>query len=77
MVGSQGEHISNQTQIGSVFCDYFSQLFTSSNPQNIEEWLRDFLACVNSDMNHVFSIPFTTDDVTKSIFQMNSLGAWN
>lgn len=52
MIRPQGELISYPNQLGTLFSNYYSQLFTSSNLHFIDECLIDLPQCITTDMNN-------------------------
>ena len=57
--------------IQKVFVDYFTDIFTTSNPSFVEEFLKAMDKRVSDEMNNMLDKPFTEDDVNKAIDQMH------
>lgn len=51
---------------------YFQNLFTMSNPTNLESVLDSVDKVVTPDMNHTLLQPYTPDEVKRALFSMHS-----
>jgi carbamoylphosphate synthase small subunit len=51
--------------------DYFNRIFTSSNPQAIDEVVAEVDGVVTSGMNAELVKPFVKEEVQKALFQMH------
>lgn len=71
----QGNLITNPIQIDVVFSNYFSHLFDTFNPSNIEQCLQDMPHKVIEEDNMKLLANFTGKEITKALFMMNPLGA--
>ena len=47
--------VKDESQIGGMLVQYFSSLFTSSNPSNLDPVLEGVLPVVNEEMNEVLN----------------------
>lgn len=61
--------------ISETFCLDLKDLFSSSNPENIEDCLTHVDRKVYETMNSMLSKDFTADEVKTTLFQMNPLGS--
>lgn len=66
---------SNTAGIGRVFTQFYSQLFTSTQPSNIDLCLNDLAPNISPKMNSDLLRPFTMNEVERIIFQMESYKA--
>ncbi|KAF5465302.1 hypothetical protein F2P56_015322 [Juglans regia] len=67
--------ITEKEEIGNVFTSFFSDLFTSSNPYNIEGCLEDVSPKVSPVMNELLLQKFTEEEVKVAVFQMKGMGS--
>ena len=58
-----GVWVEEESQIGGMLVQYFSNLFTSSNPNNLDTVLEGLLPVVNEEMNEVLNRPFEASEV--------------
>ncbi|XP_042974636.1 uncharacterized protein LOC122306268 [Carya illinoinensis] len=70
-----GRIASEQGEIGGIFTSFFSTLFNSSLPFNIDTCLNALKPKINQAMKESLVTPFTAEEVKKTIFQMNPLGS--
>ncbi|CAA7024087.1 unnamed protein product [Microthlaspi erraticum] len=68
---SDGSWAENEESIKHTATDYFSSLFTSSNPQNFDDALRYVTAKVTPAMNTSLTKPPSNDEIKKAIADMN------
>ena len=60
-----------EDEVESVFLDYFSNLFTTSNPSGMDTIFQVMDCKVSREMNEMLDIEFTDKDVKLALFQMN------
>ena len=65
-----GEWIKDEGQIGGLLIQYYSRLFTSSNPSGFESVPEGVEPRVTSDMNDELLRPFEAIDVHNALKQM-------
>lgn len=63
--------------MGMIFSTYFSQLFSSSNPSNIDICIRHIQLVVTDAMSASLIVEFTEIEIKDVVFQMNGLGAFD
>ena len=64
-----------QDQVPPTFLEYYSNLFTSANPPQIEEVVENILPVVTPEMNRQLTRDFTSSEVDHAIKQMAPLTA--
>lgn len=63
--------VTSEDDIEAVASTYFQQLFTTTNPANIEETLRFITTAVSDDMNQrLLCIPLD-EEIREAIFSIN------
>lgn len=67
--------VSDQNQIGTVFCSFFSHLFSTSNPSDMGLCLESLNPCVTEHMNSILLAEFNEKEIQEAIFKINPLGA--
>lgn len=67
--------ISNPSDIGNVFTQYYKSLFATSKPINIEASLNALDQKVTEEMNHNLLKPFTKAEVQNAVFHLSSYKA--
>ena len=65
-----GVWVEEESRIGDMLVQYFSNLFTSSNPSNLDTVLEGVLPVVNEEMNEVLNRPFEASEVQVALKQM-------
>uniref|UniRef100_A0A2N9G3M9 CCHC-type domain-containing protein n=1 Tax=Fagus sylvatica TaxID=28930 RepID=A0A2N9G3M9_FAGSY len=70
LVDDQGTKHEEQQRIEQLIVDYFSQIYTSSNPQNLEPIMEAVETSVTEDMNTKLSQEFTAAEVVQALHQM-------
>ena len=65
-----GFWVEEESQIGGMLVQYFSNLFTSSNPINLDLVLEGVLPVVNDEMNEGLNRPFDPNEVQGTLKQM-------
>ena len=65
-----GFWVEEESQIGGMLVQYFSNLFTSSNPINLDLVLEGVLPVVNDEMNEGLNRPFEPNEVQGTLKQM-------
>ena len=58
-------------EIASVAIDYFNTLFSTSNPQAIDDVVSEVDGVVTPRMNHALLQPFTHEEIRTTLFQMH------
>jgi hypothetical protein len=58
--------------INTNAADYFHNLFTSSNPDSIDEVVQSVDAVVMQDMNDSLMQPFSSKEISRALFQISS-----
>ena len=58
-------------EIGSIAVDYFTTLFSISNPSTIEEVIAPVKQVVCPDMNARLMAPYSAEEVKRALFQMS------
>lgn len=75
ILNSKDELITDQQQLDDLFSLFYSKLFISSHPYQMEECLQVVSKRVLDDMNQSQSVEYTDQEVTTAFFQMNFFGA--
>lgn len=70
LVDDHGTKHEEQQRIEQLIVDYFSQIYTSSNPQNLEPIMEAVETSVTEDMNTRLSQEFTATEVVQALHQM-------
>ena len=65
-----GFWVEEESQIGGMLVQYFSNLFTSSNPINLDLVLEGVLPVVNDEMNEGLNRPFEPNEVQGTLKHM-------
>lgn len=71
----KGNLTSDQTVIDKILFSYFSQLFATSNPLDIDFCIQAIPICIFQQNNRLLLVEFTEQEVKEALFMMNSLGA--
>ncbi|KAG6730912.1 hypothetical protein I3842_01G104000 [Carya illinoinensis] len=68
--------VNEKKHIGSIFSNFFQDLFTTSNPSGIVECLEDMPMPqkVTREMNEYLEKEYTKEEIKVAVFQMNGLG---
>ena len=67
-----GIWVEDESQIGGMLSQYFSSLFTSSKPSNLDPVLEGVLPVVNEEMNGDLNRPFEASEVQVALKQMEA-----
>ena len=67
-----GIWVEEESQIGGMLVQYFSKLFTSSNPTHLDPMLEGVLPVVIDEMNKGLNRPFEPSEVQGALKQMES-----
>ena len=70
-----GEWVDGEDQIAQLFIDYYSELFTTSNPSHLAEVLENIPQVVSDSMNADLVKPFVKQEVDVALKQMAPLKA--
>lgn len=70
---AEGRIWRRKKEVSKAFIDYYSNLFSSQNPRDIEECLSSIESRVSNDMNKFLLKPFSGEEVSYAMFQMNPL----
>ncbi|BFG40501.1 hypothetical protein CerSpe_267750 [Prunus speciosa] len=62
--------VSSKNAMGSVFCDYFQQLFSSYGARNVDGILDAMRSVITPEQNGWLYLPFTWDEIEGALFQM-------
>ncbi|KAL9444312.1 hypothetical protein AB3S75_017491 [Citrus x aurantiifolia] len=67
-----GIWLEEKTEVENRFCEYFQDLFTTSNPSmdQINAALQSVVLKVSSEMNMILDQPFTAEDIEAALSQM-------
>ena len=71
----QGTAHSGDEAVGSLFVDYFTNLFQTSTPINFSTVLHGIEPVITTEMNSQLTRPFMRQEVDNAIKQMGSLKA--
>ena len=71
----QGVWVSDERVVGEVFVDFYSQLFSSSNPTDLERVLEGVQPLVSNSMNEALTCLYNREEVEVAIKQMAPLKA--
>ena len=58
-------------EMGSIAVDYFTSLFSTSNPSTMEEVIAHVEQVVCPDMNAKLMAPYSAEEVKRALFQMS------
>ncbi|XP_030939909.1 uncharacterized protein LOC115964800 [Quercus lobata] len=72
---SRGRIASGDENVSEMIIEYYKQLFTTSNPHDIEEVVQHTKKVVSDDMNNCLTRNFSKDEVEKALKQMAPLKA--
>ncbi|XP_042944638.1 uncharacterized protein LOC122278523 [Carya illinoinensis] len=75
VVDGQGSLVSDKLQIGSIFSEFFYDLFSTSNPSGIADCIKDVPHRITLEMNEHLLKEFKAEEVKVAVFQMNGLGS--
>lgn len=67
-----GEWIKEENHIGILLVQYYSNLFTSSNPTKLEPILEEVVPKLLGEMNEELLRPFKSNKVKDALKQMDS-----
>ena len=70
-----GEWVMDEEAVSSIFVDYYSRLFTTSCPTDLERVLEGVQPVVSESMNEVLTRPYVREEVDVAIKQMAHLKA--
>jgi hypothetical protein len=62
---------SDAMAINSIAVDYFHNLFSSSNPDSIDEVIQSVASVVSPDMNDSLMQPFSSEEIRRALFQIS------
>ncbi|CAL2228169.1 unnamed protein product [Prunus armeniaca] len=62
--------VSSKNAVGSVFCDYFQQLFSSNGTRNVDGILDTMRLVITPEQNGWLCLPFTRGEIEGALFQM-------
>lgn len=69
------EEVTGQDQLGMFISSFYNQLFATSNPYNINLYLRYLQPMVNEAMNSLLLADIIDNEVQNAIFQINAFRA--
>lgn len=72
-----GEWISKEDEVAAVFIDYFSRLFQTSHPSQMEDILDAVPKKVTAEMNNKLDQVLTKEEVIQALDQMHPMKAQN
>ena len=75
LLDAQGVWQEDEKVMGEILLDYYTNLFTSSNPTVFDEILEAVQPRVTSRMNQKLTMEFTVDEVNVALKQMYPLKA--
>lgn len=67
--------VEEETELGSLFEEYFKDLFKTSGPRDLTKVLEHVPQLVNDDMNQVLTREVTEEEVKKAVFSIGGLKA--
>ena len=67
-----GIWVEEESRIGDMLVQYFSNLFTSSKPSNLDSVLEGVCPVVDEEMNEVLNRPFEASEVQVALKQMKA-----
>jgi hypothetical protein len=70
-----GQQCVNQQEIETAFISFFTELFTSNTPRDIDKCTQAMGRSVTEAMNHGLMAEFTRDEIHQALFQMAPLKA--
>ena len=70
-----GEWVMDEEAVSSIFMDFYSRLFTTSCPTDLERVLEGVQPVVSESMNEVLTRPYVCEEVDVAIKQMTPLKA--
>lgn len=56
---------------GDIGTTYFTQLFSSTNPDTFQEIFHDFLSRVTEEINQDFIRPISKEEIKEAVFSIN------
>lgn len=71
---SNGSLYSKQSEIGDVFSQSFSHLFSSSYPNDFDFCLQVMHPCVAEEINQSLLAEFTKEEAKEALFMMKPMG---
>ena len=71
----QGSLVTDKQQIGSIFLEFFCDLFSTSTPTGIADCVKDVPHRITIEMNEHLVQELTVEEVKVTVFQMNGLGS--
>lgn len=74
MDANGAEHFSEGAK-GHIAVEYFSDLFMSSNPSDLESLFEGFAGCVTPEMNQALTRPVSVEEINKSAFGVKGSSA--
>ncbi|XP_074287486.1 uncharacterized protein LOC141612574 [Silene latifolia] len=75
LIDDEGVTRMGDEEVGVVANNYFTELFSTSNPPNDETIFQGFETRVTSDMNDMLKRDYCEDDITEALNQMHPLKA--
>lgn len=70
-----GAWVTDERDVGDIFMDFYSRLFTTSNPTDLERVLAGVQTVVSAPMNDALTKPYVREEVEVAIKQMAPLKA--
>lgn len=76
-MNEQNNWIENEKEVNKQFCDYFTELFTTSSPtsDHISAALGDSAQTVTKEMNQQLDNPFLAKEIYTTMSQMSLIKA--
>lgn len=71
LLNAQGELVFSEAAKGDVAVQYYSELFTSSNPQPFQDWFQDMRPRVSTQMNAELTKPVSVAEVRDAVFSIH------
>jgi hypothetical protein len=71
----QGNRVTDNNEIQDAFMDYFTNIFTSTNPSNFAEAMTGVANRVKPHMHDVLNKDFTTEEISHAVHQLKGNSA--
>ncbi|KAF5475420.1 hypothetical protein F2P56_007226, partial [Juglans regia] len=75
LLNDQNQEVISKAGISSLFQTFFQDLFTSSQPTNVDLCLENLAPRVTGDMNSMLIKPYSLKEIEEALFQMNGLSS--
>lgn len=75
LTGEDGQVVEDKQKIGEMMASYFSELFTTAAPSDLDPILQGIERKVTPQMNQELTREYTTSDVEVALKQMKSISA--